>query len=367
MTRTLFNGGHTADAADTLVSEARQRLQAMDFAEAEHLLRRAIGLNPSLRAAYELLGKLLYRDSRSDEAAAVYRQWLEALPADPIAAHLVAATGGAPAPIRASDDFVADLFGRAAPGFDAALANLGYRAPQLLFEQAERILAGPPGPPGHAGPATLTDPAATSGPVALMGAAARAGPVVVDLGCGTGLCGALLRPLASRLVGVDLSPEMLDEARARGCYDELICGEITAIMQGCSERFDLIVAADVLCYFGELTRPLSAARACLRSGGWIVFSVEEWDGWDRTKQPLQSEQTPEAESSQEAGSGTPRFTLLEHGRYAHTATYVADILSAAGFSQPALSRDMLRFERGAPVEGLIVSACRPPLQLITKD
>src|SRR5207245_6254227 len=94
-------------------------------------------------------------------------------------------------------------------------------------------------------------------------------------GCGTGLCGDGFRPLARRLVGVDLSPGMLERARARGCYDELVCEELTAYVRRCEERFDLITAADVFCYFGDLTAVFAATAALLRPGGRFIFSVEE--------------------------------------------------------------------------------------------
>jgi tetratricopeptide (TPR) repeat protein len=91
------------DEAVACLNRARECLHDRNFDAAELLLRQAIAQDPKLALAYELLGKLLYRDARAQESAAVYRAWLEALPADPIAAHLVAATGGAAAPERASD------------------------------------------------------------------------------------------------------------------------------------------------------------------------------------------------------------------------------------------------------------------------
>jgi predicted TPR repeat methyltransferase len=303
-----------ADAADCL-SRARQCLQAREFDTAEHLLRAAIAQDPQLALAYELLGKVLYRDARAEEAAAVYRAWLQALPGDPVATHLVAATGGAAAPERASDGFVRRLFDRAAPDFDAALASLGYCAPQLIFETATSVLDADAGALG-----------------------ADAGALdILDLGCGTGLCGTLFRPRAHRLVGVDLSDGMLEQARRRGCYDELVCEELTAYLDRCVGRFHVITAADVFCYFGDLLAPLSEAARSLRSGGWLVFSVEE----------LQS-------------SGVDvNAELLEHGRYAHSRSYIANTLVSLGLRVSVRSTSMLRFERGAPVEGLIVAAQAP--------
>lgn len=51
------------------------------------------------------------------------------------------------------------------------------------------------------------------------------GPVV-DLGCGSGAAGPALATLGRPLWGVDLSPAMLDEARATGAYDDLHLGDM---------------------------------------------------------------------------------------------------------------------------------------------
>jgi predicted TPR repeat methyltransferase len=304
------------------LTRARECLSDRNFDTAELLLRRAIAQDPKLALAYELLGKLLYRDARTQESAAVYRAWLEATPADPVAAHLVAATGGAAAPERASDGFVTGLFERAAPDFDTVLASLGYQAPQLVFDSAAAVL----------------DPAAV-------------GLDILDLGCGTGLCGDWLRPLARRLVGVDLSPGMLERARVRGCYHELVREELTAYVQRCEERFDLITAADVFCYFGDLAAAFAALASLLRPGGRFIFSVEEMSG--DAVAVSESDGLACGQSGAVAG-----FALLEHGRYAHSASYVEHVLGRAGLAPVATRNAVLRFERGAPVQGLVIAAGR---------
>lgn len=310
------------DEAAGLLARARESWRANDLDSAEPLLRRAIVHDPKSGQAHELLGKLLYRQARHEEAAAVYRAWLQAVPTDPVAAHLVAATGGANPPGRACDGYLESVFGRAAPEFDAMLASLGYRAPQLVFERAMEVL----------------DPAS----VALD---------VLDLGCGTGLCGEWFRPLARWLVGVDLSADMLQQAHSRGCYDELIREEIGAYVNRCTARFDVITAADVFCYFGDLTAVFGAVAALLRPSGLFVFSVEE----------LPISAAPRDDDSavplpRPSAGGSP--SLLEHGRYAHSAQYLESILGPQGLTPAAMKPGILRFERGAPVRGLLAAAKR---------
>jgi predicted TPR repeat methyltransferase len=288
-----------------LLREAREHLLVADLGRAETVLRRVIAQDPGEGRAYEMLGKLLYRESRSEEAASIYREWLRAVPDDPVATHLVSATSGESHPPRASNGFIASVFGRAAPEFDAGLAKLGYQAPRLIFEHAMSAL----------------DPT-------------RVGLNILDLGCGTGLCAEWFRPLARRIVGVDLAPEMLEQARTRGCYDELICEEITTYAARCTERFDLITAADVFCYFGDLSTGMAAIAPLLSPEGRFVFSVEELP------------------------TDTGGYVLLEHGRYAHSASYLSQALAQAGLVSGVPRRAVLRSERGAPVHGLVSSARR---------
>jgi len=138
------------------------------------------------------------------------------------------------------------LFDHYADQFDShLLEQLNYRAPAVIVAQIAEILEVP---------------------------AARLD--ILDAGCGTGLCAPLLRPYARHLTGVDLSPRMLDKARERGGYDELVVAELTAFLAGQQSAYDLIVSADTLVYFGALDAVLHAVTAALRPGGWLAFTAE---------------------------------------------------------------------------------------------
>src|SRR5262249_37322411 len=145
----------------------------------------------------------------------------------------------------ASDSYVKVLFDNFASTFDVHLQRLEYRAPELVVE-------------------TLRE----------NGLPAGRESDILDAGCGTGLCGTLLRDYARKLVGVDLSAGMLEKARASGRYDELTEGELTAFMRAHPASCDVIASADTLCYFGDLREPAVAAAAALRPGGRFAFSVE---------------------------------------------------------------------------------------------
>lgn len=273
--------------------------------EALSALGQALQLNPRHRNATINYGQLLYRLDRLPQALEFYRGWLERSPEDPIAQHMLAALGGADSPSRASDAFVRSTFDDFADSFDQSLQQLQYRAPQLLHE-------------------------AVTAPGVLPRAASLA---VLDLGCGTGLCGPLLRPMARHLVGVDLSPKMLSQAAARGVYDQLNCAELTQWLAACDREFDLAMAADVLCYFGELEIAFSRIRAVLAPGGRFACSLE-----------VAADEKP--------------FVLRPHGRYQHQLAYVESSLARSGMQPVRISPAVLRHERGEPVAGYVV-VCAP--------
>lgn len=265
---------------------------------------RALELKPDNPRSRRLLGLLYARRGRHDMAAQVFRDWLARSPDDPQARHHLAAVTGEHVPERASDAYVVDLFDRFAASFDAKLSGLDYRAPVLCLDEVQRRM-GEPGGQWQ----------------------------VVDAGCGTGLCGPLLRPFARRLTGVDLSRGMLDRARDRGVYDLLAQGELCAWLSAAAASFDLVVSADTLCYFGALEAPIAAMRRACRIGGWVVFTVEALD-----------------EPSGDA------FRLLHHGRYAHDRAAVEHCLRAAGWQAIELRAVTLRQEAGRPVGGWLASA-----------
>jgi predicted TPR repeat methyltransferase len=270
--------------------------------EALKSFRRVLDSNPRFSGAYESLGMLLYRMGRSDHAADVYRKWLEVEPGHPVARHMYAATSGQSVPARADERYVSKLFNDFAGSFDTALKGLDYAAPELLSAAlAERIDFG------------------------------QGNLDVLDAGCGTGLCGVLLRSSAKSLVGVDLSAGMLAKARARKVYDELAEAELCGFMRSRPASFDLVNCADTLVYFGALEPALEAARTCLRAQGVFGFTVEA-----------------------EPADSPVAYRIHTHGRYGHGADYVDAVMGASGFVDVARESVVLRKERGEDVRGHLV-------------
>jgi predicted TPR repeat methyltransferase len=156
---------------------------------------------------------------------------------------------------------------------------------------------------------------------------------VADLGCGTGLCGPLLKPWAKHLVGCDLSAGMLQQAQRRRCYDALFKAELVHYLRCQPGRFDLLVCDDTLCYFGDLQDFAQAAAAALRPGGRLFFTVE----------------------AALDGSGLPN-RLQPSGRYVHARSYVLDVIAGAGLQALGIEGHTLRQEAGVPVAGWVLGA-----------
>jgi predicted TPR repeat methyltransferase len=295
---------------NVLVNLGNVYRQRKRFKDAVVAFREAIASNPYDPEAYRCLAFTLYAMGERTEAITLLQHWLAVDAGNPMARHLIAAYTERDLPERAADEYVRQLFDGFAACFDGVLGGLAYRAPQLV---ADRVVA-------------LVGPAAAS-------------LSVLDAGCGTGLCAPMIKPYARRLVGVDLSPGMLDRARLTGLYDELVESELTAFMAARDEAFDLIISADTLCYFGALLPVFRAGAGALRPGGGLVFTLERAD-----------------DDVKDRG-----FVLNVHGRYAHAEASVRETLAEAGFTNVTVANDILRKERLEDVVGLVISARRDAL------
>ena len=289
--------------------------------ESEALFRKAIEHKPNSAAARQGLGMVLAKMGRHNEAALAA---IEAVRA----AHAPQNTGGASSveeleqklmlspqdaalhfqlakqteiapPAQVPTKSVAGLFDRYADLFDEHLrGKLEYRAPELL---ADAIRATNPAKPLD----------------------------ILDLGCGTGLCGPLLRPLAAMLAGVDLSPAMIDKARERNVYDRLQAADLLEEMKAHPQAYDLLVAADVLMYLGDLAPVFEAATGGLRPDGLFAFSVE--------------------------ATAADRFAFnRQTHRFAHSEQYIRHLANIFGFEVVSLAPTQVRKEAGKPVDAFCI-------------
>jgi predicted TPR repeat methyltransferase len=278
-----------------------------DLHAAAELLLQALELTPSYASAWFALGEI--REKLSDRTGAIHA-FTKARDADPDDRHgavLNLIRLGASDPADMPPAYVRALFDHYASAFDKALTEgLGYQAPALLFAAVDKACK-------------------STGRPARFGA-------MLDLGCGTGLAGGVFRPVVDRLVGVDLSPRMIEQARAKALYDRL---EVLDVLQFLTEEaaqanYELIVAADVFVYLPDLAPVAAAAARVLAPGGVFAFTVE--------RQP---------------GDGVILGPAL---RYAHGADHVRTAIGSAGLKLLTLDETATRTEKSLPVPGFVVVA-----------
>jgi predicted TPR repeat methyltransferase len=297
-------GAQPAQQAEIWCARGAALKKAGLLEEALDSYGQALQLRPDYAMAEHYRANVLRALDRREDAIQSYRRAQE-LGADPAEiGFALAALGEGALPSSAPAAYVKGLFDQYAGHFDRHLVGvLDYRTPELLGALLQTRL----------GPAPAMDAA-------------------LDLGCGTGLCAPLLRPMARRLAGVDLSDKMLDKARGSGLYDELACADVVAWLEGRRAEWDLVLAADVLVYFGALAPLFERVAHALCPGGWFAFSVE-------TLAP-----------HLDTGAG---YAITASNRFAHATVYVRACAEAAGLTLAEQQDAVLRKEHGAEVGGML--------------
>lgn len=293
--------------ADRRFEYARELEGRGDLAGAADLYAQAAELAPGFASAWIALGDVR---RKLDDRAGATAAWEKAHAADPEgrlgAGVRLASVGAAAAATAMTPVYVQSLFDDYAPRFDESLAAISYRAPQLL-------LTG------------LTEWCEQQGRRVHFG-------TMLDLGCGTGLSGAAFRPHVDWLVGVDLSPGMIAQARAKGLYDRLIVAELLVHLRADEARPHLVIGADVFVYIADLAPALRAVARVLAPDGVFGFTVESMLGSD--------------------------VIMGEKLRCVHGADYVRKTLEQAGLAPAYFEGRVLRTDGAQHVGGLVVLATR---------
>lgn len=262
--------------------------------EALACLERVLALDPGLGHAWSLRGSLLKEAGRAQEATAAFEKAL-AHGADPeLNRYYLAGLSGGVTPAAPPRHYVEQLFDGYAGQFDAHLQALNYRVPAVL---AQGLPAG------------------------------RRFEAALDLGCGTGQCGPLLRPLAAAVDGVDVSGNMLARAEALQLYRALVQADVADYLATTPQRYDLVIAADVFIYVGALDAVFAGALRVLQPGGSFCFSVEE------------------------AAEGHD-LLLQSSLRYAHSEGYLRALARQHGFEVAQVQRGTVREDQRMAIPGL---------------
>lgn len=300
--------------ADRRADYAKMLAESGEPASAAELMEQALELVPRWAAGWYSLAT--YREKAGDAPGAItaLNEVLALDTGDVFGARLkLAVLGAVEMPDRPPSLYVERLFDDYADRFETSLVEkLDYSVPGKLAA----LIADTAGMPTHF-------------------------RLAVDLGCGTGLFGPEIRGRVDRLEGFDLSKGMLAKAAEKGVYDHLgqadlsleplLSGVFAAGLQ--AGRADLITAADVLMYLGDLNGVMMIVRKLAADGAVFAFSVED------------------AELS--AG-----YVLRDSLRFAHSEAYVREMLAGHGFAVRDLARSVIRMDAGKPVHGILFIACK---------
>lgn len=272
--------------------------QNMD--KAIQLYQQVIALDPNHAHAHHNLATVFLHKKNPEEALKHYQKAYKLNPLNKTAYHMIQALEGKTSEEGAPSEYVRALFDQYAYNYDEHVKQqLDYNVPsqlrQALLPQVQKMVE-----PWR----------------------------VLDLGCGTGLCAPYFRDIAVKLFGVDLSPNMIEVAHAQGGYDSLIIKDILSFLNDTSEDFQLILAADVLVYFADLSSFFELCHRRLTPPGLLAFSIET-----TTDKP---------------------YELRSTGRYAHQLDYVKTLGQQHGFTVLTCEQVMLRKQEDEPVHGAIV-------------
>ncbi|QHE75178.1 tetratricopeptide repeat protein [Hydrogenophaga sp. PBL-H3] len=287
-----------ANTGQLWLSLAMCRMRLQQPVEALHALDQAVAIEPTLAEAWSQRGSLMRDTGRHAEAARCYEQALAHGGDESLNRFYLASVRGDAAPAHPPSLYVEALFDEYADDFQTHLVE------QLNYQAHNTLLA----------------PLRASG---------QRFERVLDLGCGTGLCGRLIQAQAGAVDGVDLSGAMVAQARASGVYRRVVHGDLLAFLRESAEPVDLVMAADVFIYVGALDAVFEAVRERLQPGACFAFSVEL------------------------AGDGS-KLKLLPSLRYAHSPTYIDRLAALNGFRVRQSWQAPLREDQGQPVMGLYV-------------
>jgi len=267
--------------------------------ESAQYLEHAARMDPDYLPVHINLGALFLKINRYPDAIKHYQEALRIKPDDAEIQHILTAISKGEAPEKAPTEYLQHLFDQYAKYYDKHLTeHLHYQAHKLLFE-------------------TIREESDDDNPEW----------TILDLGCGTGLCGELFKPFAKRLIGIDISENMIAAAKEKNLYDELKVQEVEDALDTFKDN-DFIVAGDVFSYIGKLDEIFKKAKAALKPNGLFAFTVEKTD--------------------------TEPYELQQTIRYAHSKTYLESLIKANTFQTLRFDTIELRKQKNVPVEGYLI-------------
>ncbi len=273
----------------------------------------AVKISPEDQSHALNFGYLLYEicDAGLYKTAKNYAlKWKKISGKNDVANHMITAILGEQKK-HDNQKYVKKVFDVFADEFDITLKGLKYKVPEIINQNLNNIY-------GKKYPQNLQ---------------------ILDVGCGTGLCGKFLKKYAKKgaLLGVDLSEQMLKNATKNNYYDKLFCADVSAFLNAQNFSFNLIIGADVFTYFRELEKVFLSIANSLETNGKFLFSV-----------------------SQNYINNQDSFLHIS-GRYLHSKKYIEKCLKKSGLSLINYSIENLRKEGTKWVKGFVFLAEKKPL------
>ncbi len=270
---------------------------------------RAVEISAGGRDHQLNLGYLFYEASLEKKAEnydSLLERWQRRYGADPYVRQFVDSLCHNSEVSKINPQFVAGIFDVFAPDFEEVLTSLDYQAPARIADVLSELFS----------------------------KEKQARLQILDLGCGTGFLGKVLKKYAASkgLEGVDLSAGMLAVAAEKNIYDTLTQGDIVDVLPQRKNRFDLIAAADVFTYFGALDSLFNLCFSALKNQGHLVFTASENSCSDR------------------------KWFLHAAGRFQHNKKYIVSTLEKCGFQMEKILPCKLRNEGDLEVRGWVFSA-----------
>ncbi len=258
--------------------------------------QRCVEIDADYFPAYNNLGVAFLTKHQHDFALRYFREALRIQPSNKSLQHIIKVISENQKLLTSPPEYIQTLFDSYAEHYDYhLLQGLNYQVPQILFQAVSKYLT------------SDLD--------------------ILDLGCGTGLCGLYFKPNAKKLVGVDLSEKMLAFAKEKNCYDELICAEINTYLANTKDQFDIVIAGDALVYVGDLTDVFSNVSKILKKDGLFLFNAEI--------------------------SAKKEFVLLPTGRFAHQKAWITKLAKTNNLEVLHYQTIVSRLQNNEPLEGQV--------------
>lgn len=289
----------TPEDRDTLFNLGVIHMQQGYARDAVNFYLRTVKVDPDFYEAHHNLGAYYLMARQNESALLHYREALRIRPDDEASRHMIRVLTQDPDVEVSAPAYIESLFDSYADYYDAHMVNhLQYQVPDQLYNMVKNA-----------------------------GLLASGELNIIDIGCGTGLCGEVFKPNASRLIGIDLSQKMLEIAAQKKIYDELISTDISPWLMEHPAEFDLALAGDVLVYFGKLEELMAAVAQCLKPGGHFAFNVETGASGD--------------------------FMLMPSGRFCHHKNYLQKLARDYGFTVLAMDPVALRRHESGRAAGYV--------------